>query len=65
MLILNRVLFLKSNILYVCVGSNTSAMFQCSYLSFVTHLPGDGHMVGQNKEKVYGVYACVHLLVLL
>ena len=40
------------------------------YLSFVTHLPEDGHMSGRNMWGVYGVcniptYTYVRLLVLI
>lgn len=40
------------------------------YLSFVTHIPEDGHMSGWNLWEMYSVrnillYACVYLLVLI
>ena len=54
--------------LYVCTGSKTFVNISM-YLSFIMHLPEDGHMSGRNMQEVYGMsntlsYSyCVHLLV--
>jgi hypothetical protein len=47
-------LFFKFNIL--CVHWFKNICNISLYLSFIMHLPEDGHTSGRNREEIYGVY---------